>query len=255
MELRVLGCHGGETPRHRTTSFLIDDRVGLDAGAITSRLELPEQARIEGVLVSHAHLDHIRDLATLADNRCQLGAAPLVVAGTAATLDTLRRHFFNDQLWPDFSVIPSREQPTIVYRELALDTPVELFGYEVRAIPVNHTIDATGFLVSDASSALGFSGDTGPTDRFFEVLNATPNLRALLMEVSFPNHLQALATMSGHHTPQTLAKDLAKLSLPRDLATYLYHIKPPFQAEVERECAALQGLALEVLGLDQHVRL
>ncbi|MBM4374327.1 MAG: 3',5'-cyclic-nucleotide phosphodiesterase [Deltaproteobacteria bacterium] len=255
MELRVLGCHGGETPRHRTTSFLLDDRVGLDAGAITSRLELPEQARIEGVLVSHAHMDHIRDLATLADNRCQLGAPPLLVAGTGSTLKALRQHFFNDTLWPDFSAIPSRDQPTIVYRELPLETPVSLLGFEVLAVPVNHTIDAAGFIVSDATGAVAFSGDTGPTDRLFELLRETPNLRALLMEVSFPDRLQALATMSGHHTPQTLAVDLAKLAAPRDLATYLYHIKPPFQAEVERECAALRGLNLEVLALDRHLRL
>jgi 3',5'-cyclic-nucleotide phosphodiesterase len=255
MELRVLGCHGGETPRHRTTSFLLDDRVGLDAGAITSRLELYEQARIEGVLVSHAHMDHIRDLATLADNRCQLGAPPLVVAGTASTLEALRQHFFNDRLWPDFSAIPSREQPTVVYRELPLETPVSLLGFEVRAVPVNHTIDAAGFIIADASGAVAFSGDTGPTDRLFELLRETPSLRALLMEVSFPDRLQALATMSGHHTPQTLAVDLQKLAAPRDLTTYLYHIKPPFQAEVERECAALRGLNLEVLSLDRHLRL
>ena len=51
MELRVLGCHGGETPRHRTSSFLLEGRVAIDAGAITSVLPLPEQQRIEAVLV------------------------------------------------------------------------------------------------------------------------------------------------------------------------------------------------------------
>jgi len=255
MELRVLGCHGGETPRHRTTSFLVDDRLGLDAGAITSRLELAEQVKLEGVIVSHAHMDHIRDLATLADNRCQLGAPPLVVAGTAATLAALKQHFFNDKLWPDFSAIPCADQPTIVYEELPLDRPSMLLGYAVHAVAVNHTIDAAGFVVSDASAALGFSGDTGPTDRLFDVLNATPNLKALLMEVSFPNHLQRLATMSGHHTPQTLVTDLAKLTGHADLATLLYHIKPPFQAEVERECAKLLGRDLRVLALDDHLRL
>jgi ribonuclease BN (tRNA processing enzyme) len=255
MELRVLGCHGGETPRHRTTSFLLDDRIGLDAGAITSRLELSEQAKLGGVLVSHAHMDHIRDLATLADNRCQLQAPPLVIAGTAATLAALKQHFFNDRLWPDFSAIPCTDQPTIVYQELPLDRPVDLLGYRVHAVPVNHTIDAAGFVVSDGTSAVGFSGDTGPTDRLFEVANATPSLKALLMEVSFPNHLQKLATMSGHHTPQTLVHDLAKLASPRDIATLLYHIKPPFQSETERECAKLPNLNLQVLALDDHFRL
>ena len=56
MELRVLGCHGGETPQHRTTAFLIDERLTLDAGALTSQLTLEDQARIEVVLVSHSHM-------------------------------------------------------------------------------------------------------------------------------------------------------------------------------------------------------
>ena len=43
----------------------------------------------------------------------------------------------------------------------------------------------------------------------WEVLNAQPDLRALLMEVSFPNREQGLAMVSGHHTPRTLAADLA----------------------------------------------
>lgn len=252
MELRVLGCHGGETPNHRTTSFLVDDRIALDAGAITSRLELSEQMKLEGVLVSHAHMDHIRDLATLADNRCQLDAPPLVVAGTAATLEALKLHFFNDRLWPDFSEIPSKSQPTVIFHELPLDRPSTLLGYDVTAVAVNHTIDAAGLVVSNATGAIGFSGDTGPTDRLYEILNATANMKALLMEVSFPNELQKLATMSGHHTPQTLAVDLAKLTAPCDLEVLLYHIKPPFQADVERECAKLRNLDLRVLALDDH---
>jgi ribonuclease BN (tRNA processing enzyme) len=252
MDLRVLGCHGGESPRHRTTAFLIDDRLCIDAGALTSQLELADQAKIAGVLVSHSHMDHVRDLATIADNRCQLGAPPLVIAGPKPTLDALKAHFFNDKLWPDFTVIPSPDQPTIIYREVPLDTPVDLLGYQVRAIPVNHTVDAAGFVISDAKGALAFSGDTGPTDELWRVIRDTKNLKALLMEVSFPNSQQALATASGHHTPQTLLEDLKKLTAPQDLATMLYHIKPAFQGEVEKECAKLPGLNLHVLGLGDH---
>ena len=73
MELRVIGCHGGETPRHRTSAFVVDDRIAIDAGSLTSGMELKAQCALEAVLVSHAHLDHIRDLATIADNRCQNG--------------------------------------------------------------------------------------------------------------------------------------------------------------------------------------
>ncbi|MBW2453746.1 MAG: 3',5'-cyclic-nucleotide phosphodiesterase [Deltaproteobacteria bacterium] len=254
MDLRVLGCHGGETPRHRTTAFLVDERLAIDAGALTSQLDLSEQARLDTVLVSHSHLDHVRDLGTIADNRAQLDCGPLTIAGTKGTLDALRAHFFNDLIWPNFERIPSAEEPTIVYRELPLETPTKVMGYDVTVTPVHHTVESAGFLINDGKGVVAFSGDTGPTDRLWELLDETPTLKALVMEVSFPNEQQALATVSGHHTPNTLIKDLNKLKSPETLATMLYHIKPAFQSEVEKQCAKLKGVNLHVLKLtDQFI--
>ncbi len=251
MELRVIGCHGGETPKHRTSAFVVDDRVAIDAGSLTSGLELKAQCALEGVLVSHAHLDHVRDLATLADNRAQNGVDPLVVAGTKATIAVLKKHFFNGLLWPDFTKIPNARRPAIRFLELKAEQPVTIAGYRVKAIEVNHTIDTCAFTVEKSGAALAYSGDTGPTDRLWEVLNETPNLKAMLMEVSFPNEEARLAHVSGHHTPATLAKDLAKLApgMAKELPVLLYHIKPSFQSVVERECSRLRGLNLTVCGL------
>ncbi|EYF04814.1 MBL fold metallo-hydrolase [Chondromyces apiculatus] len=252
MELRVIGCHGGETPKHRTCAFVLDDVLSIDAGSLTSGLEVGDQARLQACLVSHAHLDHIRDLATIADNRCQMGCAPLIVAGTRGTLRALQQHFFNNMVWPDFAVIPNRTNPTIRYLELEPEQPTMIAGHRVRAVSVTHTIEASGFVVEGDDGAIGYSGDTGPTDRLWEVLNEQKNLRALLMEVSFPNREQGLATISGHHTPRTLGIDLRKYRAPQDLPTLLYHIKPVFQSEVERECAALRGLNMQVVQLLDH---
>jgi cAMP phosphodiesterase len=253
VELYVIGCHGGETPRHRTCAFVLDEDLAVDAGSLTSGLEVADQAKLKACLVSHAHLDHIRDLATLADNRCQMKCPPLVIAGTKETIRTLRKHFFNNLLWPDFAAIPSPEQPTIEYLEMRPERPVEIAGRTVRAVLVSHTIEAASFVIESPEGAVVYSGDTGPTDRLWEVLNEQQNLKALLMEVSFPNREQRLASLSGHHTPSTLAADLQKLRNP-ELPTLLFHIKPVFQAEVEKECAALKGLNLQVLQLkDQFV--
>ena len=147
MEIRIIGCHGGETPRHRPSAFLLDDRVAIDAGALTSGMEIAAQCAVEACLVSHAHLDHIRDLATIADNRCQKGCPPLVIAGTKATLDLLKKHFFNGLLWPDFTKIPSSEEPTIVYKVLKPEVTTRIAGYGVTAVHVTHTIDCCGFVV------------------------------------------------------------------------------------------------------------
>lgn len=253
MQLRVVGCHGGETPKHRTCAFLLDERLAIDAGSLTSGLDLKLQCQLEAVLVSHAHLDHIRDLATIADNRAQFGCKPLTVVGTKATIGVLKKHFFNGLLWPDFTQIPTKKHPTIAYHVIPLETRTEICGFGVRAIAVTHTIDTSAFIVDKNGASLAYSGDTGPTNRLWKVLNAEKDLRALLMEVSFPNEQQRLATVSGHHTPQTLLPDLKKYKSPKDLPTLLYHIKPAFQSVVEKQCAKLKGVELTVLGLGDQL--
>jgi ribonuclease BN (tRNA processing enzyme) len=251
LQIHVVGCHGGETPRHRASTFLVDGTLAIDAGSITRGLDLPDQVKLEAVLVSHAHMDHVRDLAILADNRCQIGSAPLKVAGTKATIDALRRHFFNNIIWPDFSRIPTAGgRSTIEFVELDLEAPTQIAGRVVRAVAVSHTIDCSGFIVETESGSVAYSGDTGPTDRLWTMLDEVKDLRAMLVEVSFPDRESGLARVSGHYTPASLAADLKKLARPDRTPTLLYHIKPFYQREVETECARLDGLNLEVAELD-----
>ncbi|MBK6532674.1 MAG: 3',5'-cyclic-nucleotide phosphodiesterase [Deltaproteobacteria bacterium] len=250
MELKVLGCHGGETARHRTTSFLVDGRLALDAGATTAMLTLEEQMLLDAVVVSHAHLDHVRDLASLADNRCQGADRPLVIAGTGATIRALKEHFFNNVLWPDFTNIPlvGGTGPTVELKVLEPEVPQDIAGYSLKAVLVSHTIESAGIVLSRDGAALAFSGDTGPTERFWEVLAETPGLRAVLQEVSFPNELEWLARVSGHHTPSTLGRELLKFTR-KDIPWLMFHIKPAFQAKVERELSTLHEDRLELLSL------
>lgn len=253
MDLKVLGCHGGETLKHRSTSFLLDGRIGLDAGATTSMLTLQEQQQLDAVVVSHAHLDHVRDLASLADNRCQGASRPLVIAGTAFTMRALKEHFFNNILWPDFTVIPlvAGGGMTVELRVLEPEVEAEIAGFTVKPILVSHTIESAGYVVGRDGASIAFSGDTGPTDRFWEVLRGTRGLRAVLQEVSFPDELEWLAKVSGHHTPATLRREMEKFP-GVDVPWLLYHIKPNFQSQVERELAALHKDHLEILSLGEE---
>jgi 3',5'-cyclic-nucleotide phosphodiesterase len=258
MEIKVLGCHGGETPKHKTSAFLLDGVLGLDAGSTTGALNLKEQNKLVGMVVSHAHLDHVRDLATLADNRCQGGDRPLIVAGSPGTLKALQKHFFNNVIWPDFSAIPlaGGGGMTIEYLPLKPERVYEVAGFRVRSVLVSHTIESAALIVEKGNCAIAYSGDTGPTDRLWEVLSDVPTLRAMLMEVSFPNDMEWLAKNSGHHTPKTLDRELDKLRGPhngRELPILLYHIKPQFEREVEREVAKIKRRELSVLSLGDEL--
>ena len=58
---------------------------------------------------------------------------------------------------------------------------------------------------------MAMSGDTGPTDKLWKVLNKVPRTsRRCCWRRSFPNQLQELADISGHLTPQTLETELDK---------------------------------------------
>jgi cAMP phosphodiesterase len=255
MDFKVLGCHGGESPKHQCPAFLVDGRICLDAGSITNMLELEEQKRLEAVIVSHAHIDHVRDLAMLADTRTQQGGPPLTIAATPGTIDALRSHFFNDQLWPDFSKIPDGNNPTVVFKKLRFNEVERLGGFAVRPVRVAHTVEAAAYVIDDGSSAIAYSGDTGPTEEFWQILQQLPSLKALVMEVAFPNDQRKLACASGHHTPESLELELRKLGPDhRDLPVLLFHIKPVFQRVVERELARVQARNNTILQIgDEYV--
>ncbi len=115
-------------------------------------------------------------------------------------------------------------------------------------------MECCGFTVSDGRKVLAHSGDTGPTDRLWKVLDSTEGLAALLMQVSFPNEQARLARASGHHTPETMARDVKKMASAKQLPILIYRIKPSFRAKVERECARVRGLNLTVCAIgDQFI--
>lgn len=243
MRIRVLGCAGGELPTHRATCFLLDGRLALDAGALTASLPLEALERVDDVVLTHSHLDHVKDVPLLADLVVGRRATPVLVHASQACAATLRDSVFNDRLWPDFTRIPDERSPAL--RIVPFDGPFRAGGYEFEPIPMAHAVESTGFVVRDGRGAVAISGDTGPTRVFWERVNATEDLRALIVETSFPNRLQALADLSGHLTPRTLAGELRRLAR-RDVPILLYHLKPAHDAEVRAEVAEL-GLPLRIL--------
>jgi ribonuclease BN (tRNA processing enzyme) len=249
MKIRVLGCHGGELPKHRTTCFLLDGKFCVDAGAITSTLELDELLQIDDILLTHSHFDHMKDVPLMSDLLVGNRKTPVVVHGPAETMDAMSKDVFNNRVWPDFRSIPTRENPVMSFAVIPVNQPVQLKGYRITAVPVRHPVYSVGYIIEQGGRAIAFSGDTGPTEDLWKALNRTPNLSAIFLECSFPSTLQWLADVSGHLTPTTVMSELRKLDR-RGARVYLYHLKPAMIAEVKKEVAALGKDFLQICELD-----
>jgi len=239
MKVRVLGAYGGEGPGFRTSCILINDRLAIDAGALTSSLSLREQAKIGGILISHTHLDHIQDLGFLADNIFGKRDTPVEIFGTEKTVQVLKKHFFNNRIWPDFTQIPNSDHPVLDYQVFKPGQEMDIAGLKVKSVPVNHPIPSVGFIISDGKKSLLYSGDTGPTERLWKEANKLNDLKLVIIEISFPNRMQELAELTGHLTPKMAEAELAKLREPPAMIR-AFHMKPAFIKELEREMARLK---------------
>jgi glyoxylase-like metal-dependent hydrolase (beta-lactamase superfamily II) len=245
MKYRVLGSSGGEAPGFGLSSFLIDDCLLIDTGCVGATLDAGEQAKIDHILLTHSHLDHTGGLPLLADNVFGMRTGPIHVHGIAPTLDGIQRNLLNDVLWPDFSRLPSRAFPTLLYREVPERESFEAAGYAITAVPVNHAVQCVAYLIQGRRGAVLHVGDTGPTHAVWDLARTVRHLRAVCIETTFPNRLQEVADQSGHLTPQSLRGELEKLD--RDVPVYVFHLKPRFRPEIVAELRALGRSKLRVL--------
>jgi ribonuclease BN (tRNA processing enzyme) len=225
VRLRVLGCSGGIGGRHlRTTSFLIDGDILIDAGTGVGDLSLAELSLIDHIFITHSHLDHITSIPFLVDTVGGMRSKPVVVHATQATLEIMKNHLFNWAIWPDFTEIPTVEAPFMRYEEIEVGRTMSLEGREITPIPANHTVPAVGYLLDSGKGSLVFSGDTGVNDALWKIANRVPNLKYLIIETAFSNKERHLAEISRHLCPAMLAEELTKLE--RNTEIYITHLKP-----------------------------
>ena len=248
MKLRVLGCSGGQLPGYKLSCFLVDDRLLIDAGSATEALSLAAQSKITDVLITHTHLDHVLALATLADNLYGRCGSSVTVRSTQPIIESLKAHFFNDQLWPDFTEITSPTQPAPVLKLIAIpyQTATQVGAYAVTPVKLDHVVASMAFFIENKGTTVLHLGDTGPTEEVWTVANSKQNLGAIIIETSFPNRLQAVADASQHLTPQTLGRELSKLGA-LDVPIFITHVKPQFRAEVAKDLKALKDRRIRIL--------
>ncbi len=241
MRIKVLGSSGSEVPGHSPSAFLVDDFLLFDAGTVSLSLDREAQCQITHIFLTHAHFDHIKAIPFLLDNivssdqDCQL----TILSGKEVIGD-LKQNIFNDRIWPDFTNLPNSRRPVIRFQEIFPGEPVVVRGYTVHSTTVNHSVPAYGYLMENSSKiAMVYTGDTGPTERIWKLMGEH-RVKALIIEVSFPDEMLELALASGHLTPSLLAAEIRKMSaLPENI--FVTHLKPFYRDTIKEPIVAVES--------------
>lgn len=234
MNIRFLGTHNTLSRDSRYTCFLIDGVLGVDAGSLASALTFAEQRKIEVVLLSHGHYDHIRELPALAFNNV-LSPRALQIYGTKETLDLFSSRFSDGKIYPDFIHGTAHfEKPVLELHEVRPLKPFAAGKYDVLPLKIPHAPSSVGYEITKDGKRLFYTGDTGPG--LAEVWrNSSPDL--LITELTVPDRLLEFARESHHLCPGLLREELEEFRrqkgyVPRVLAV---HRNPEFEPEIARD--------------------
>lgn len=237
---------GQATGDQRLTCYLIDDCVAVDAGSVAIALSDSQRQRVRDIIVTHPHMDHIASLPIFIDDLFASLKEPVRVHATQVVIDSLERDVFNWNVYPRFSELTNEHGPVMKYLPITLGEEFQLAHLRVTAVAVNHIVPTIGLLISDERTSVAFSSDTAETQDFWDLLNRTPHLDALLIEASFPNSMAQLAETTRHFTPASLHEELKKLN-HNGLDILTVHLKPTYRETLIEELKALGIPKLEVM--------
>jgi ribonuclease BN (tRNA processing enzyme) len=232
------------------TSYIINDTLAIDAGCLGLFGTAQEQAHIKHIFITHTHIDHIGSLPIFVENAFEGRRDCVIVHSSQDVLTCLQKDIFNDRVWPDFIALSTDKAPFLKLATVESGKTIEVEGLRITPTLVNHVVPTLGYIIEDDHSAIVIVSDTGPTDAIWERANATPNVRAVFLEATFPEKLTWLAEVSKHLTPAMFAREIQKLKKPA--AFIAVHIKARFQTEV---LAELQALGLPTLEIGQFGKL
>ena len=251
MRIRLLPSKVGDSVPQLLTTFLVDDHVAIDGGSIALSLGPDLMSKVRDVVVTHSHSDHTAMIPIFVAEAYTSLVSPVVIHGTADVIADLRNHIFNDHIWPDFEKIHliHKAEPSIRFETIEPGRQFRVGDLSILPIPVNHTVPCVGLIVEDGGAAVLFTSDTYTTDEIWEQARQNQNLKAVFVDVSYPNELEKLADASKHLTPQSLARDLEKLK--RDVPVFAVHIKPTGREQVIIQLAALNDPRISVAEADR----
>ena len=229
MRLIILGAGTSIPAKGYSPAGLVvrvhDEPLLFDAGPGTiqrlSTIAGVDCFRLRHVFLTHFHLDHCADLATLLfalriprPGRRQ----PLTVVGPRGLTRLYRRlnAAYHGWLAPRGYRVAFRETGAGVLR---------FPGYTVRVARMNHSTTALGYRVEQAGRSVAYSGDTDVCDAIVELGRGAD---ALVLECSMPDERK----VAGHLTPTECGRIAAHAGCRHLVLTHFY---PVFQGyEIRR---------------------
>ena len=205
MNIRFLGAHNSESQTTSCVCILIDDKLALDAGGLTSNLPVVDQQKVKAILVTHKHYDHIRDIPVIALNLYQKNTT-LDLYATADAQNAIETHLLNGKLYPKFQELPEAK-PTVRFNLIDPYETQQIEGYEILALPMRHNGTTISYQVSDTQGkTIFYTADTGPG---LSGCWKHVSPQVLIVDVTVPNSDQEFAIDTGHLTPNLLHEELA----------------------------------------------
>ncbi len=251
MKIKVLGCSGGLGPGLKTTSFLVNDSLLLDAGSGLDSLSVEEMLNIRHVLLTHAHIDHILGLPLMLamiydqhEHQVQVHALPSVI-------QALQQHIFNWTIWPDFTRLPE-QKPIIRLNALKAGEEIQLENLRIKSLPAQHPSPCIGYFIASDKASFAFTGDSSFHPPFWTSVNQLrPDM--VIADISFTDEANTLAADSGHMTIDQLPAALALLDYSPEIRAS--HFKVGFEEQLTKRCKDFKSVVVKPLIHGEDIRI
>ena len=241
-QIKVLGAYGTKANGYGTTSFYLNSKNVIDAGNLLKPLEI-NTIDIENIWLTHSHLDHICDIASILDNYFSLRKKTLNIIGLPETIKAIKNHFLNDAIWPDFSKIPliNSTEMAVTYIELEIGKEYKIGENEyIQAFKTDHTVASCGYIYKTTEGNIILTSDTFSLDTLIAEVEKDETIKSMIVECSFPSEMQKLAEVSKHLTPKLLFEKLEMMKR-ENIELYINHIKPAYLTKMTNEIKEYSG--------------
>jgi ribonuclease BN (tRNA processing enzyme) len=254
MKIRILGAHNIESRDTGCAGLLIDGIMALDAGSILSRLSFTAQQRLQALLLTHRHYDHVKDIPLLGMTFYQ-ARKTLQVFAVQSVYDDVSKYLLDGVLYPDFRQTPPAK-PALQFNIIEHFKEFTVGSYQVLAVPVRHAVPCNGYqITSPGGKKVFYTSDTGPG-----LAESWPWVRpdVLIVEVTAPNQHREFAANAGHLTPELLKTELESF---RRLKGYLpqivtLHTNPLYREDITGELSLIASeLKASIIPGNERTRL